>query len=82
MIRGLHHGAIATNDVERLFAFYRDLFGLEVVLDYTWEDNGSGALNSPGFGFETEPSERAADRTDSWKSSAWKRRRRAGAMTS
>jgi catechol 2,3-dioxygenase-like lactoylglutathione lyase family enzyme len=39
MIRGLHHGAIATNDVERLFAFYRDLFGLEVVLDYTWQDN-------------------------------------------
>lgn len=39
MIRGLHHGAIATNDVERLFAFYRDLFALEVVLDYTWQDN-------------------------------------------
>ena len=35
MIRGLHHVAIATNDVERMVAFYRDLFGLEVVLDYT-----------------------------------------------
>jgi hypothetical protein len=45
-------------------------------------DNGLGALNSPGFGFETEPSGRVADRTDSWKSPAWKRRRRAGAMTS
>ena len=39
MIRGLHHVAIATNDIERLLAFYRDLFGLEVVLDYTWQEN-------------------------------------------
>ena len=39
MIRGLHHVAIATNDIERLLAFYRDLFGLEVILDYTWQDN-------------------------------------------
>ena len=36
MIRGLHHVAIATNDIERLLAFYRELFGLEVVLDFTW----------------------------------------------
>jgi glyoxylase I family protein len=39
MIRGLHHVAIATNDVERLLTFYRDLFGLEVVLDYVWRDD-------------------------------------------
>ena len=38
MICGLHHVAIATNDAERMLAFYRDLLGLEVVIDYTWPD--------------------------------------------
>ena len=38
MIRGLHHVAIATNDAERMLTFYRDLIGLEVVVDYTWRD--------------------------------------------
>ena len=38
MIRGLHHVAIATNDAERMLAFYQDLLGLEVVVDYTWPD--------------------------------------------
>jgi glyoxylase I family protein len=38
MIRGLHHVAIATNDADRLLAFYRDLMGLDVVVDYTWPD--------------------------------------------
>ena len=43
MIRGLHHVAIATNDVERMLAFYRDLLGLEVGVDYTWPDGTGGA---------------------------------------
>ena len=38
MIGGLHHVAIATNDADRLLAFYRDLLGLEVVVDYTWPE--------------------------------------------
>jgi glyoxylase I family protein len=38
MIRGLHHVAIATNDAERMLGFYRDVVGLEVVIDYTWPD--------------------------------------------
>jgi catechol 2,3-dioxygenase-like lactoylglutathione lyase family enzyme len=38
MIRGLHHVAIATNDAERMLAFYRDVLGLDVVVDYTWRD--------------------------------------------
>jgi glyoxylase I family protein len=38
VIRGLHHVAIATNDAERMLAFYRDVVGLEVVVDYTWPD--------------------------------------------
>jgi glyoxylase I family protein len=38
MIRALHHVAVATKDAERMLAFYRDLLGLEVVVDYTWPD--------------------------------------------
>jgi catechol 2,3-dioxygenase-like lactoylglutathione lyase family enzyme len=30
MINGVHHVSIATGDLERLLAFYRDLLGLEV----------------------------------------------------
>jgi glyoxylase I family protein len=37
MIHGIHHVAIATRDVERMLAFYRDLLGFDVVVDYTWE---------------------------------------------
>jgi glyoxylase I family protein len=37
MINGLHHVAIATNDADGMLEFYRDLLGLEVVVDYTWE---------------------------------------------
>jgi glyoxylase I family protein len=39
MIRGLHHVAIATHDAERMLVFYRDVLGLEVVIDYTWRDD-------------------------------------------
>jgi len=39
MIRGLHHVAIATNDAERLLAFYRDVMDLDVVVDYTWPED-------------------------------------------
>ncbi len=33
MIRGIHHIAISTGDLERSLAFYRDLLGLEVIFD-------------------------------------------------
>ncbi len=36
MIRGIHHTAISTPNLERALAFYRDLLGLEVVLDGGW----------------------------------------------
>jgi catechol 2,3-dioxygenase-like lactoylglutathione lyase family enzyme len=39
MIRGLHHVAIATNDFERMLAFYRDLLGLEVILELRWPED-------------------------------------------
>ena len=36
MIRGLHHVAVATLDIDRLLAFYRDLLGWEAVTDWGW----------------------------------------------
>ena len=36
MIRGIHHTSISTADLERALAFYRDLIGFEVVMDYRW----------------------------------------------
>jgi catechol 2,3-dioxygenase-like lactoylglutathione lyase family enzyme len=45
MIRGIHHTAISTGDLERSVAFYRDLLGFEVVLDYEWP-KGTPNLNA------------------------------------
>ena len=36
MIRGVHHTAISTGDLERSLGFYRDLLGFEAVLDWSW----------------------------------------------
>ena len=36
MIRGIHHTAISTPDLERALGFYRDLLGAEVVTDFEW----------------------------------------------
>ncbi|HEX3782475.1 MAG TPA: VOC family protein [Pseudonocardiaceae bacterium] len=36
MIRGLHHVAVATRDLDRLLPFYRDLLHWEVVTDWGW----------------------------------------------
>jgi hypothetical protein len=44
-------------------------------------DNGSGARNSPGFGFETELSGGASGRTGLRLRLAWKRRCGSGALT-
>ncbi len=38
MIRGIHHTAISTLDLERSLAFYRDLLGFEPVLDFSWPE--------------------------------------------
>jgi catechol 2,3-dioxygenase-like lactoylglutathione lyase family enzyme len=37
MIMGIHHTAISTPDLERLKSFYCDLFGLEEVMRFGWE---------------------------------------------
>ncbi len=36
MIRGIHHTAISTGNLERLLAFYRDLLGFRVLFDFAW----------------------------------------------
>ena len=36
MIRGVHHTAVSTPDLDRLAAFYTDLFGFEPVLRHEW----------------------------------------------
>jgi catechol 2,3-dioxygenase-like lactoylglutathione lyase family enzyme len=37
VVIGIHHAAISTPDLERLATFYRDLFGLEEVMRFGWE---------------------------------------------
>jgi catechol 2,3-dioxygenase-like lactoylglutathione lyase family enzyme len=36
MIRGIHHTAISTGNLERALAFYRDLLGFEAVFEAGW----------------------------------------------
>jgi catechol 2,3-dioxygenase-like lactoylglutathione lyase family enzyme len=36
MIRGIHHTAISTQDMERALHFYRDLLGFEVIMEFEW----------------------------------------------
>ncbi|MET3794269.1 VOC family protein [Aquamicrobium terrae] len=37
MIRGIHHPAITTGDIDRLLPFYRDLLGFTEVFGFGWE---------------------------------------------
>ncbi len=36
MIRGIHHTAISTGNLERALAFYRDLLGFRVLFEFAW----------------------------------------------
>ena len=36
MIKGIHHTALSTPNLERLLAFYRDVLGFEVVMETGW----------------------------------------------
>ncbi len=38
MIRGIHHVAVSTSDLDRLVGFYTELFGFEVVMSTSWRD--------------------------------------------
>jgi catechol 2,3-dioxygenase-like lactoylglutathione lyase family enzyme len=43
MILGIHHTAISVADMDRSLAFYRDLLGLEVLFDSSWEQGSEQA---------------------------------------
>jgi catechol 2,3-dioxygenase-like lactoylglutathione lyase family enzyme len=49
MIRGIHHTAISTGDLERSLAFYRDLLGFEMVYSTAWEIGTKGADRITGL---------------------------------
>ncbi len=36
MLKGFHHAALSTPDLDRSVAFYRQLFGCEVVREFGW----------------------------------------------
>ena len=42
-IRGVHHVAVATRDMEPMLMFYRDVLGFQVVADYRWAPGNSVA---------------------------------------
>jgi len=39
MIRGIHHAALSTANLDRMVAFYRDVVGFELVMETEWADN-------------------------------------------
>ena len=45
MIRGIHHVAISTPNLERIVAFYRDYVGAEVVYEGGWK-RGSAVIDT------------------------------------
>jgi len=49
MIRGIHHTAISTGDLERSLRFYRDLLGFEEVFSSAWEAGTAGADRITGL---------------------------------
>jgi catechol 2,3-dioxygenase-like lactoylglutathione lyase family enzyme len=49
MIRGIHHTAISTADLERSLRFYRDLLGFEVLYTFAWEAGTKAADQITGL---------------------------------
>ena len=49
MIRGIHHTAISTGDLQRSLAFYRDLLGFETVFEAGWPVGAEVADNITGL---------------------------------
>jgi catechol 2,3-dioxygenase-like lactoylglutathione lyase family enzyme len=42
VLKGLHHTALSTPDLERLVAFYRDQFGFAVAFEFAWDETNPG----------------------------------------
>jgi catechol 2,3-dioxygenase-like lactoylglutathione lyase family enzyme len=49
MIRGIHHTAISTGNLQRALAFYRDLLGFETVFEAGWPAGTEMADNITGL---------------------------------
>ena len=49
MIRGIHHAAISTGDLQRALTFYRDLLGFETVFEAGWPAGVEVADNITGL---------------------------------
>ena len=49
MIRGIHHTAISTGNLDRSLAFYRDLLGFETVFEFDWPTGSEFADNITGL---------------------------------
>jgi catechol 2,3-dioxygenase-like lactoylglutathione lyase family enzyme len=49
MIRGIHHTAVSTSDLERSLRFYRDLLGFKEVYASAWEPGTTGADRITGL---------------------------------
>jgi len=49
MIRGIHHTAISTSNLERALAFYRDLLGFETVAEFAWPEGAELADQITGL---------------------------------
>lgn len=50
MIRGIHHAAISTPDLDRSLGFYRDLLGFETVLEFEWDPGSEAATKVMAIG--------------------------------
>ena len=49
MIRGIHHTAISTGDLDRAVRFYKDLLGFEEIFSSAWEVGAVVADNITGL---------------------------------
>ncbi|MBV8362634.1 MAG: VOC family protein, partial [Deltaproteobacteria bacterium] len=49
MIRGIHHTAISTADLERSVRFYRDLLGFEEIFTSGWKQGAETADKITGL---------------------------------
>jgi catechol 2,3-dioxygenase-like lactoylglutathione lyase family enzyme len=49
MIRGIHHTAISTRNLERALGFYRDLLGFEMVFEFAWPEGAEIADQITGL---------------------------------
>ena len=62
MIRGIHHTAISTGNLNRMLAFYRDLLGFSVLFESGWPAGTERADRITGLAELASPCRDAAHR--------------------